>query len=165
MGIVGSAIGGTLGIGASIFGGMTASKAMKRIKRDIEKRKRENKDWYDRRYNEDATQKADAQRLLNLTEEAIRKRNRAAAGTSAVMGSGTEAVAAEKSANNSLMANTISQIQAQSENRKDLIESQYRQQDSRLDDMLENLEQSRAQNTAQAVIGAAQTGAGIASAL
>ncbi len=30
MGILGSAIGGALGIGASIFGGISASKAMKR---------------------------------------------------------------------------------------------------------------------------------------
>ena len=31
MGIIGSAIGGSLGIGASIFGGVSASKAMKRL--------------------------------------------------------------------------------------------------------------------------------------
>ena len=36
MGIIGSAIGGALGIGASIFGGISASKAMKKVKKNLE---------------------------------------------------------------------------------------------------------------------------------
>ena len=67
MGMLGSAIGGTLGIGASIYGGISASKSMKKIKKNIENQMRENQDWYDRRYNEDATQRADAQRILSIT--------------------------------------------------------------------------------------------------
>ena len=89
MGIFGSAIGGALGIGGAIFGGISASKAMKRAKKMVEEQKKENQDWYDRRYNEDSTQRADAQRILTQTNEAIRQRNQAAAGSAAVMG-GTE---------------------------------------------------------------------------
>ena len=81
MGIIGSSIGGALGIGASIFGGISASKAMKNVKKNLESQMKENQDWYDRRYNEDATQRADAQRILTITNENIRKRNQAAAGT------------------------------------------------------------------------------------
>ena len=78
MGIVGSAIGGALGIGASIFGGISASKAMKKAKGMVEQEKRDNQDWFDRRYNEDATQRADAQRVLTATNDSIRERNRQA---------------------------------------------------------------------------------------
>ena len=95
MGILGSAIGGALGIGASIFGGISASKAMKKVKRNIEGQMKENQNWYDRRYNEDATQRADAQRILTMTNENIRQRNQAAAGSAAVMGSSEESIAAQ----------------------------------------------------------------------
>ena len=86
MGLFGSIAGGALGAVGSIFGGISASKAMKKVKRNIEAQKKANEDWYNRRYNEDATQRADAQRILTMTEESIKNRNKQAAATAAVMG-------------------------------------------------------------------------------
>lgn len=163
MGMLGSAIGGTLGIGASIYGGISASKSMKKIKKNIENQMRENQDWYDRRYNEDATQRADAQRILSITAENIRNRNQQAAGTQAVMGGTEESVAASKAANAQALAEATSQIAVNGENRKDQIESQYMQTKSDLNDKLNNLEEAKAKNTAQAVQGVAQSASGIAS--
>lgn len=165
MGILGSAIGGSLGIGASIFGGISASKAMKKIKKNLEGQMQENQDWYDRRYNEDATQRADAQRILTMTNENIKQRNQQAAGSQAVMGGTEESVAAAKAANNQALADATSQIAVNGERRKDQIESQYMQTKSDLNDKLNNLEQARAQNTAQAVQGVAQAGSNMASVL
>jgi len=152
MGIIGSAIGGSLGIGASIFGGVSASKAMKKVKQNLEGRVKENQSWYDRRYNEDATQRADAQRILTLTNENIRQRNQNAAGAQAVMGGTDESVAAAKAANNQAILR-----------RKDQIEAQYRETNAELNDKLMNLEQAKAQNVAQAVQGVAQAGSNMAS--
>lgn len=163
MGILGSAIGGALGIGASIFGGISASKAMKKVKRNIERQMKENQNWYDRRYNEDATQRADAQRILTITNNNIRQRNQAAAGSAAVMGSSEESIAAAKAANNQALADATSQIAVNGERRKDQIESQYMQTKQELNDKLNNLEQAKAQNTAQAVQGVAQAGSAMAS--
>lgn len=163
MGILGSAIGGALGIGASIFGGISASKAMKKVKKNLEGQMKENQDWYDRRYNEDATQRADAQRILTMTNENIRQRNKAAAGAQAVMGGSEESVAAAKAANNQALADATSQIVVNGEHRKDQIESQYMQTKQELNDKLNNLEQAKAQNTAQAVQGVAQAGSAMAS--
>lgn len=165
MGILGSAIGGSLGIGASIFGGISASKAMKKIKKNLEGQMQENQDWYDRRYNEDATQRADAQRILTMTNENIKQRNQQAAGAQAVMGGTEESVAAAKAANNQALADATSQIAVNGERRKDQIESQYMQTKADLNDKLNNLEQARAQNTAQAVQGVAQAGSNMASVL
>lgn len=165
MGILGSAIGGSLGIGASIFGGISASKAMKKIKKNLEGQMQENQDWYDRRYNEDATQRADAQRILTMTNENIKQRNQQAAGAQAVMGGTEESVAAAKAANNQTLADATSQIAVNGERRKDQIESQYMQTKADLNDKLNNLEQARAQNTAQAVQGVAQAGSNMASVL
>ena len=165
MGILGSAIGGSLGIGASIFGGISASKAMKKIKKNLEGQMQENQDWYDRRYNEDATQRADAQRILTMTNENIKQRNQQAAGAQAVMGGTEEGVAAAKAANNQALADATSQIAVNGERRKDQIESQYMQTKADLNDKLNNLEQARAQSTAQAVQGVAQAGSNMASVL
>lgn len=162
MGTIGSAIGGALGIGGSIFGGISASKAMKNVKKNVEGRMKENQDWYDRRYNEDATQRADAQRILTMTNDNIRKRNKQAAGTQAVMGGTDESVAATKAANNQAIAEATSLIAVNGERRKDQIESQYLQTKADLNEELNSLEQAKAKNTAQAVQGVASAGANLA---
>lgn len=161
MGLFGSIAGGALGAVGSIFGGISASKAMKKVKRNLEARQRENRDWYDRRYNEDATQRADAQRILTKTEEAIRNRNQQAAGAQAVMGGTEESVAAAKAANNQALADATSQIAVNAEARKDRIEQAYRQREAQINDALDGMEANKAQAIGGAVQGVAQAGAGI----
>ena len=145
-----------LGAAGSIFGGVKASKAMKRVKRNLEEQKRENQAWFDRRYNENATQRADAQQAVSLMREEMKKRSQAAAGAQAVMGGTEESVAAAKAANNQALADATAQIAANGERRKDAIEQQYQQRDAQLDDALNNLEVGKAQAIGQAVQGVAQ---------
>ncbi|MFR3916715.1 MAG: hypothetical protein ACLTFX_00575 [Phocaeicola vulgatus] len=151
MGLIGSAIGAA----GSIFGGISASKAMKRAKKNVEAQRKKNQDWYDRRYNEDATQRADAQRILTQTEESIKQRNKQAAGSAAVMGGTDESVAAAKAANNQALADATSQIAANTEARKDNIEATYMANDNAFVEQLNQLEQGKAQAIGQAVQGVA----------
>lgn len=151
MGLIGSAIGAA----GSIFGGISASKAMKRAKKNVEAQRQKNQDWYDRRYNEDATQRADAQRILTQTEESIKQRNKQAAGSAAVMGGTDESVAAAKAANNQALADATSQIAANAEARKDNIEATYMANDNASVEQLNQLEQGKAQAIGQAVQGVA----------
>lgn len=164
MGLIGSIAGGALGAAGSIFGGISASKAMRRVKKNLQAQKEANQNWYDRRYNEDATQRADAQRILTQTEESIRNRNRQAAGAQAVMGGTDESTAAAKAANAQALADATSQIAAGAENRKDQIEQTYQQRDSQINEALNNLDINKAQAISQAVQGVAKAGAGIAGA-
>ena len=164
MGLIGSIAGGALGAAGSIFGGISASKAMRRVKKNLQAQKQANQNWYDRRYNEDATQRADAQRILTQTEESIRNRNRQAAGAQAVMGGTDESTAAAKAANAQALADATSQIAVNAENRKDQIEQNYQQRDSQINEALNNLEINKAQAISQAVQGVAKAGAGIAGA-
>ena len=152
-------------IAGSIFGGISASKAMKKVKGNLENQKRENQAWYDRRYNEDATQRADAQAILSRTEESIRNRNRQAAGAQAVMGGTEESVAATKAANAQAMADATSQIAVAADARKDAIEAQYQAKDDALQHELNDMERQKAGQTAQAIQGVVQTGSNIASIL
>ena len=151
MGLIGSAIGAA----GSIFGGISASKAMKRAKKNVEAQRQKNQDWYDRRYNEDATQRAHAQRILTQTEESIKQRNKQAAGSAAVMGGTDESVAAAKAANNQALADATSQIAANAEARKDNIEATYMANDNAFVEQLNQLEQGKAQAIGQAVQGVA----------
>lgn len=164
MSLFGSIAGGALSAVGSIFGGISASKAMKKVKRNLEAQKQANQDWYNRRYNEDATQRADAQAILTRTEESIRNRNRQAAGTQAVMGGTEESVAAAKEANNKALAEATTNIAVNGEARKDAIESQFQAKDAQMQDALNNLENNKAQAISSAVQGVTQAGAGMAGA-
>ncbi len=162
--MIGSIIGGALGVAGSIFGGISASRAMKKAKKNIEAQRRKNENWYNRRYNEDATQRADAQAILKRTEESIRDRNRASAGTAAVMGGTAEAAAADKAANNKALVDATTNIAVAADQRKDEIERQYQQNDQHYQEQLNNLEVQKAQAISQAVQGVAKAGSGMASA-
>lgn len=164
MGLVGGIIGSAMSAGASIFGGISSAKAMRQVSKNINQQKQENQDWYDRRYNEDSTQRADAQRLLTMTEESIRNRNRQSAGAAAVMGGTEESVAAAKAANNQALTDTMSQINAQADARKDSIAQTYQNNKTNLDSQINNMKIQKANNTAQAVQGVTSTAGSIANA-
>lgn len=149
MGLIGSAIGAA----GRIFGGIKASKAMKKAKRNVEAQRQKNQDWYDRRYNEDATQRADAQRILTQTEESIKQRNKAAAVVQPSWSGTDESVAAAKEANNKALADATSQIAADAEARKDNIEATYMQNDNAFVEQLNAIEQGKANAISGAVQG------------
>ena len=163
--MIGAIIGAGMSAASSIFGGIKASKAAKKAKAETEAQRRKNQNWYDRRMNEDATQRADAQRLLTLTEESIKNRNRSAAGTQAVMGGTDESTAATKTANNQALSQTVSAINAQSDARKDDIEEHYRTADENYSQQLRNIENQRAENIAKATQGVIGAAGNIASAI
>lgn len=162
MGVLGGAIGVGLKAVGGILGGISASKAMKNVKNSLNEQRKRNQDWYDRRYNEDATQRAEAQAILTRTEESIRARNKQAAGTQAVMGGTEESVAATKAANNQALADATATIAVNGERRKDAIEAQYQAKDEAIEQQLNDLEQQKAHNTAQAIQGVAEAGSNIA---
>lgn len=163
--MIGSIVGAGLGAVGSIFGGIKASKAMKKVRNNLREQQQDNANWYNRRYNEDATQRADAQRILTKTEESIRNRNRQAAAAQAVMGGTEESVAAAKSANNEAMAEAASQIAVAADARKDGIEQNFLQREAAINDSLNNLEMGKAQNISTAIGGVVQAGSAIGNAI
>lgn len=162
--MIGSLIGAGLSAAGSIFGGIKASQALKKVQGNIEQQKADNEAWYNRRFNEDATQRADAQRILTKTEESIKNRNKQAAASAAVMGGTEESVAAAKAANSQALAEATSQIAVNADARKDQIESSYQQRKAGFDGQLNSIEQQKAAAIGQAVQGVAKVGGDIASA-
>lgn len=141
--MIGAILGAAAGALGGLFGGLSRNKQIDEQQKALEKSKQENQDWYDRRYNEDSTQRADAQRVLSLTEEAIKRRNRGAAGRAAVMGGTEESVAATKEANAKAMGNAAGQIAAQGEARKERVEQQYLNRKQNLTDQINGLESQK----------------------
>ena len=151
--MIGSLIGGALGLAGSIYGGWKASEAAKKVKSNIEDQQAENQAWYERKYNEDYTQSATAQNILRQNAEEYKRRNAAAAGMAAVGGGTEESVAATKEANAKALADATANIAAAGDARKDRIEQQYMQTKRGLQGELNNMELAKASAIAQAASG------------
>lgn len=158
--MLGGIIGGAAGALGGIFGGISKNKMLKKQMAMIKEQKRENQDWYDRRYNEDATQRADAQAILTQTADMIRRRNQQSAGAQAVMGGTEESAAAAKEANAKALSDATSQIAVAGAQRKDQIEGQYRERQHELDEKLRELQGQKqsALDIASGAIGGAASG-------
>ena len=154
--MIGSIIGGAMKLGGSIFGGIKASREAKKQQKMLDAQKAENQAWYNRRFNEDGTQRADAQRLLTNTQDLLRRQTMAA-GANAVTGASTEAVAAQKAANNQALAEATSTIAAASDARKDNIEQQYQTNNNALADKQMQISRQKQNAITQAVQGVAGT--------
>lgn len=163
--MLGALIGAGLGLASSIAGGVANRKARKKQEQMIAQQQRENQAWYDRKYNEDPTKRADTVRLLTQMQEQIKNRNKAAKGRQAVMGGTEDSTTAVKEANNKTLADTTSQIVAANDARKDNIEQQYMARKSQLQGQQMGLEAEKAADTANAVAGVAGTAANIAASL
>ena len=160
--MLGSLIGAGLGVASSIFGGISARKARRKQERMLAQQEQENQAWYDRKYNEDPTKRADTVRLLTQMQEQIKNRNKAARGRQAVMGGTEDSTTAVKEANNKTLADTTSQIVAANESRKDDIESQYQARKDAIQNKRMGLEAEKAAGTASVAAGVAGTAANIA---
>lgn len=160
--MLGSLIGAGLGVASSIFGGISARKARRKQERMLAQQEQENQAWYDRKYNEDPTKRADTVRLLTQMQEQIKNRNKAAKGRQAVMGGTEDSTTAVKEANNKTLADTTSQIVAANESRKDAIEGQYQARKDAIQNKRMGLEAEKAADTANVAAGVAGTAANIA---
>ena len=163
--MLGTLIGAGLGLASSIAGGIANRKARQKQEQMIAQQQKENQAWFDRKYNEDPTKRADTVRLLTQMQEQIKNRNKAAKGRQAVMGGTDDSTTAVKEANNKTLADTTSQIVAANDARKDNMENQYRARKSQLQGQQMSLEAEKAADTANAVAGVAGTAANIAAAV
>lgn len=123
--MIGAAIGAAAGLAGSIFGGIKAQKAAKKARKALDKADRENQEWYNRRYNEDYTQSAEAQAALTKARDYAMEQYKNAKGAAAVGGATDESVAQQKAAANQMLTDATSNIAANATARKDAVEQQY----------------------------------------
>lgn len=156
LGIINAAAGAVGGL----FGSLGKNKMIRDQLKEVAAQRKDNQDWFDRNYYEDATQRADAMRAITQTEEAYRNRNKDMQATAAVAGGTEEAMAATKAANAKELADMRSQIAASGEARKNAVEQQYMQQKQNLDELQRQLKGQKANgwDIANSMVGGVSAG-------
>lgn len=124
---IGALIGAAVAIGGSIMSSRASKKAAERQQAELDTQKREERNWYDRRYNEDYTQTATAQSLLTKARQFADDSYRRAAGAAKVGGASTESAALAKQAGNKVVADVMGNIAAQGDARRDALDMQHMQ--------------------------------------
>ena len=152
-------IGKAIGVGVGAIGGLMSAnkmrKAYKNYIKSLERQKDEAADMYMRNYSQDATMRSDAQRLLNMTDEASRQRTREADATNAVMGGGTAGQqAAIMQANANASADVAGRINTMADARKDSVEANYTATKQALDNKINDAKLQRGQQQASALSSA-----------
>jgi len=151
---IASAIGAGLGLATSLFGGAASAAAA----REAEKRQRQQEAkenaWYTRRYNEDYVDTNAGQNLVRRAKDYAREQWKKAAGAQAVAGGTDAATAMAKEAGNKMVGDTIANIAATDQARKDNVDNMHRQAQDKFAQMDMNRELTRAQNITNAAQGA-----------
>lgn len=163
--MLGAIIGGVMSAGGAIAGAIGSARAARKSNKMIADQKAKNQAWYDRRYNEDYTQRADAQAVLENTRRLLSERDKRASASNVVMGGTDEAVAMSKQASNEALAQTMAGINAQADQYKQNIEGQYLANDGAMTQQQIAVQQQKARDIAQAGSGMASAGGSILSSL
>lgn len=159
--MIAAIIGAAVGLFSAIYGGIQASKAREQAEEQLEQQRKTNEDWYRRRYNEDYTQTAEAQRLMTQARTYAQDQIRDAAGRQAVMGT-TEDVKEARDSGAELMNKTLSDIAVVGSQRKDSVDKQYLQQQGQISQQFQQMYNQRAANIASAASQGMQAGMGMA---
>ena len=162
--MVGSLIGGGLKVAGSIYGGIKAAQAARQQRNLLKKQQADNNNYLARKYYEDATQRADAQAVINSMKESLASANRNQAGTNAVMGASNEVVAAQKQAASNAIADTMQSINAAAVQNKDNLEANVRAQNAALTNKIADTYAAQAQSISQMADKVGAAGADIADA-
>lgn len=149
-----SAIGAGVGLASSIFGGISASKAAREAEKRQRRQEAKENAWYTRRYNEDYVDTAGGQNLVRRAKDYAREQWKRAAGAQAVAGGTDAATAMAKEAGNRMVGDTIANIAATDQARKDNVDNMHRQAEEKFAQMDMNRELQRAQNITNAAQGA-----------
>lgn len=119
----------------------------------LDKQENDNQRWYDRQYNLNGTERADAQAAINRMRQMYEQNMRDTAGMSAVSGGTLESQIASKQAANDALAQTIAAIDQNNEAQKNAIDQQNQATKANITAQRIGNENARQQAIAQAGAG------------
>ena len=138
------------GLAGSLIGGYKASKQMKKVRRMLNRQEVDNRNWYDRRMNQDYTQTAQAQDAIRRTREYADQLMQRAEGNAMVNGATEESMAAARQQAAQAVGNTMADIAAAGDQTKEAVEQQYLANKDDIQRRKMALLQQRAQNISKA---------------
>ena len=159
--MIGSLIGAGVGVLGSVAGAIGSARKMKQAGQMLNEQEAANKTWYDKEYNTDYTQRADAQAIINKTRELANENRKRARNMAVVAGATDESVAMENEASNEMVANTMGNINQAADAYKQSVQGQYRATQQQIDQQQYNNKIAEAQNISNAASGVSKAGAGI----
>ena len=154
-------IGAGMKIGGAAINAIANARAYRNQMKNLRRQERENQNWYDRRYNENATERADSVALNEQAKQHFAEAMARHQGAAAVMGGTNAQLAAEKSAEAAGYAGIQAQRQQLADTRKDTIENKFMANKTAIQDKMNALEAQRAQGIQAATSQMAQAGADI----
>ena len=122
---IATAISAGVGLASSLIGGAAASRAAKEAERRQRAREAAEMASYTRRYNQDVTDTASGQNLIRIAKDHAKENWRKAAGAQAVAGGTDAAAQMAKDAGNKMVGDTIANMKAMDDARKDRIDAQH----------------------------------------
>ena len=149
--MIGAIISAAGGLAGSLIGGYKASKQMKKVRRMLNRQEVDNRNWYDRRMNQDYTQTAQAQDAIRRTREYADQLMQRAEGNAMVNGATEESMAAARQQAAQAVGNTMADIAAAGDQTKEAVEQQYLANKDDIQRRKMALLQQRAQNISKAV--------------
>lgn len=148
---IATAIGAGVGVLSSILGGASASRAAKAAERRQRAMEAKEQAWYNRRYNEDASDTAVGQNLIRRAKDYAKEQWKKAAGAQAVAGGTDAATQMAKDAGNKMVGDTIANIAATDQERKANVDNIHMQNQQNFAQM----DMQREMNRSQAITDAA----------
>ncbi|MCL2651082.1 MAG: hypothetical protein FWD60_08685 [Candidatus Azobacteroides sp.] len=125
LGTLGDIAGGVVGLGASIYGGIEAGKARKKMEQYLNQQDAENKAWYNENALSDYTQRADTQNLMRQLRNTLDRQNQISSDTAVVTGATPEQQAVQKQQSDNVIADTYGNIGSLGQQYKDQVTNQY----------------------------------------
>lgn len=165
MGLIGGIIGGVASAVGGIASGIAGRNAARKNEKILNQAEDRAQNWYDKEYYSDYTQRSDAQAALNAARDILDERYNRTAGSAAVTGDTDESVAAQKEANNKVVADATTNIAKSADAYKDKVRANYENQIGNIENSRMNLNNQRAKNVATAAGGLAQTATSIGDSL
>lgn len=157
MGLIGGIISGAGQGVSSILGGAFGAAKIRRNQKVIDAQRNRSQAWYDREYNADFTQRADAQAALGKAREILDSRYKQAESQAAITGATPEAIAMQKQAGNNVLAGITSNIAARADAYKEQVRANYENQQNAADSAEMNKNVNLANNISRAASGLAQS--------
>lgn len=143
-----------LGIGSSIFGGLSSAAAARRAEQLRREQDARNNAWFNRKYNESYIDTAAGRNAIRQAQDYAKTMTKRAEGAAAVTGGTDAAVAQAKESANKMIGDTIGNLAAQDTARKEGAEATHLQQQAQSTAQQMQIQQTRANAIAQAASGA-----------
>ena len=159
--LISAGLGGALQLGSTIYGLAESSRVNKEAQKEQDKRRAENKQWYNQKKNEDYMMRSDVQNVLRKQRELLDEQYKRARATNIVAGGTDESLALQQREANKIVGDTMADIAANASAYKDSVEQQYRAQENALSEQQQQIYTNRANAIASAASQAAGAGANL----